>query len=151
MKKQIFFFLGVVSLVMAACTSGDTVTLSRETLNDKIRGGWAGQAIGCTYGGPTEFRYRGEVIHDSIDIPWPEGYLKTTYVNNPNLYDDLYMDLTFLDVFNRLGLDAPLDSFTQAFAYYQRCWGKHFSHARTTLWSFISDYNNITCLNFESS
>lgn len=117
MKKQIFFFLGVVSLVMAACTSGDTVTMSRETLNDKIRGGWAGQAIGCTYGGPTEFRYRGEVIPDSIEIPWPEGYLKTTYVNNPNLYDDLYMDLTFLDVFNRLGLDAPLDSFTQAFAY----------------------------------
>ena len=29
------------------------VTMSREVLMDKIQGGWAGQIIGCTYGGPT--------------------------------------------------------------------------------------------------
>ena len=32
-------------------------TLSKDVLLDKIKGGWAGQTIGCTYGGPTEFRY----------------------------------------------------------------------------------------------
>jgi hypothetical protein len=36
--------------------------------------------------------------------------------NQPGLYDDIYMDLTFVDVFNRLGLDAPADSFAVAFA-----------------------------------
>ena len=34
----------------------DTLSMSKEVLMDKIKGGWAGQAIGCTYGGPTEFR-----------------------------------------------------------------------------------------------
>jgi hypothetical protein len=29
--------------------------ISLEDLRDKIKGGWAGQTIGCTFGGPTEF------------------------------------------------------------------------------------------------
>ena len=34
----------------------DTVTMTKEQLMDKIKGGWAAQTIGVTYGGPTEFR-----------------------------------------------------------------------------------------------
>jgi hypothetical protein len=37
-------------------------------------------------------------------------------INNAGLYDDLYMDLTFVDVFEKYGLDAPVDSFANAFA-----------------------------------
>ena len=36
------------------------VTMTKAKLFDKIKGGWAGQTIGCTYGGPTEFRYPGD-------------------------------------------------------------------------------------------
>ena len=32
------------------------------------------------------------------------------------LYDDIYMDLTFVDVFEKKGLDAPVKDFTEAFA-----------------------------------
>ena len=32
-----------------------TVRLSKAVLRDKIRGGWAAQTIGVTFGGPTEF------------------------------------------------------------------------------------------------
>lgn len=92
------------------------VTLSREVMMDKIKGGWAGQAIACTYGGPTEFKYRGTMIQDYTPISWPEGYMKHWYTNGAGLYDDVYMDLTFVDVFDRLGLDAPVDSFAMAFA-----------------------------------
>ena len=35
----------------------------------------------------------------------------------PTLYDDIYMDLTFVGVFDRLGIDAPLDSLANAFAH----------------------------------
>ncbi len=35
----------------------------------------------------------------------------------PDLYDDIYMDLTFVDVFEKYGIDAPVDSFANAFAY----------------------------------
>ena len=41
-----------------------TVRLSTDVLRDKIKGGWAGQTIGVTFGGPTEFRYRGTMIED---------------------------------------------------------------------------------------
>ena len=90
--------------------------MSRDVLLDKIKGGWAGQTIGCTYGGPTEFRYRGTMIQDYVPITWPDGYIKSWYVNSPSLYDDVYMDLTFVEVFERLGLDAPVDSFAYRFA-----------------------------------
>ena len=93
------------------------LTISKQQLMNKIKGGWAGQTIGCTYGGPTEFKFLGTMIHDSISIPWPEGYIKWWYENAPGLYDDVYMDLTFVDVFDRLGLDAPVDSFAMAFAH----------------------------------
>jgi len=92
------------------------VTLSKEKLLDKIKGGWAGQTIGCTYGGPTEFKYNGTMIQDYIPIEWPDGYIKRWYEKSPGLYDDIYMDLTFVDIFDRLGLDAPVDSFAMAFA-----------------------------------
>lgn len=92
------------------------ISITKEKLMDKIKGGWAGQTIGCTYGGPTEFRYNGTMIQDYVPIVWPDGYIKWWYENSPGLYDDVYMDLTFVDVFDRLGLDAPVDSFAMAFA-----------------------------------
>jgi len=44
------------------------VTISTEKLMDKIKGGWAGQTIGCTFGGPTEFKYPGSMIQDYVPI-----------------------------------------------------------------------------------
>lgn len=84
---------------------------------DKIKGGWAGQTIGCTYGGPTEFKYNGTMIQDYIPLEWNDGAIKWYYDNFPGLYDDVYMDLTFVDVIDKLGIDAPVDSFATAFAY----------------------------------
>ena len=94
----------------------EQVTLTKERLLDKIKGGWAGQTIGCTYGGPTEFKFNGTMIQEYTPIPWPEHYIKWWYENTPGLYDDVYMDLTFVEVFDRLGIDAPVDSLAAAFA-----------------------------------
>ncbi|MBA4166822.1 MAG: ADP-ribosylglycohydrolase family protein [Chitinophagaceae bacterium] len=93
-----------------------TITISQDVLKDKIRGGWAGQTIGVTFGGPYEFRFNGTFIQDYQPLLWYDGYLKNTMLTNPGLYDDLYMDLTFVDVFEKYGLDAPVDSFANAFA-----------------------------------
>ena len=38
------------------------------------------------------------------------------YEHAPGLYDDVYVDLTFVDVFEKYGMDAPADSFALAFA-----------------------------------
>ena len=91
--------------------------ISKDKLFDKVKGGWAGQVIGCTYGGPTEFRYLGTIIQDYIPIEWNDESVKWYYDNFPGLYDDIYMDLTFVDVIDRLGVDAPVDSFAHAYAH----------------------------------
>ena len=92
------------------------ITIPIDVLKDKIKGGWAGQTIGVTFGGPYEFRFNGTMIQDYQPLLWYKGYIKNTMLNNPGLYDDLYMDLTFVDVFEKYGLNAPVDSFANAFA-----------------------------------
>lgn len=122
-----FTFL-VVFLVLAACTSEQSnnktksysteirTTITKSELQDKIKGGWAGQVIGCTFGGPTEFRFKGGMINDYMPIPWDENRCTWYYKNAPGLYDDVYMDLTFVEVFEKEGLDAPAESHALAFA-----------------------------------
>lgn len=90
--------------------------ISKAKLLDKIRGGWAGQTIGVTFGWPTEFRYTGTFIQDYEPIRWTDDYVNEAMTRFPGLYDDIYVDLTFVEVFDRLGLQAPLDSFAAAFA-----------------------------------
>lgn len=107
----------LVMTAMGGKPGKDTLSLSMDELKDKIMGGWAGQTIGVTFGGPYEFRYLGKYIKDDQSLTWYDGYLKKTMLENPGLYDDLYMDLSFVEVMERLGLDAPVDSFASAFAH----------------------------------
>lgn len=114
--KQIFFIAAI--LVQGSLLSAQqNFIITKEKLKDKIRGGWAGQTIGVTFGGPYEFRFQGTFIGDYQPLTWYNGYLKRTMIDNPGLYDDLYMDLTFVDVFEKYGLEAPVDSFANAFAH----------------------------------
>lgn len=107
----------VLAVFSSAGNSATTVSISKYDLMDKIKGGWAAQTIGCTYGGPTEFRYQGRVIPDEVEIEWNDDIIKTTFEKWPSLYDDIYMDLTFLQVLHDEGLDAPVKSFANAYAY----------------------------------
>ncbi|MFO7621196.1 MAG: ADP-ribosylglycohydrolase family protein [Bacteroidales bacterium] len=100
----------------AQYTDGEIATISVELLQDKIKGGWAGQVIGCTYGGPTEFQWNGTMIGDRVPIPWDDTRMLWYYENSPGLYDDVYMDLTFVDIFEKHGLDAPDSLHALAFA-----------------------------------
>ncbi|MGZ8559099.1 MAG: ADP-ribosylglycohydrolase family protein, partial [Chitinophagaceae bacterium] len=100
MKKKL---LAILFMFLSAAVYAQTknITLSKQHLKDKIKGGWAGQVIGVTFGGPYEFRFNGTFIGDYQPLKWYDGYLKNTMINNPGLYDDLYMDLTFVDVFEK--------------------------------------------------
>src|SRR5258707_10077929 len=110
------YALTLATVLIAHSAAGQKkVTLSKTDLQDKIKGGWAGQIIGVTFGGPTEFRFEGTMINDYQPIAWYDGYIKNTMINNPGLYDDLYMDLTFVDVFEKEGLDAPVASHARAY------------------------------------
>ena len=113
MKKILLFFLLTIIYFSGYAQQ---VTLTKQQLLDKIKGGWAGQTIGVTFGGPYEFRFQGSFINDYQPLLWYDGYLKKTMIEIPGLYDDLYLDLTFVDVFEKYGLTAPADSFANAVA-----------------------------------
>ena len=108
-----FFF--IADLAAAVHKGKKEVVLSEQSLRDKVKGAWAGQTLGCSYGGPTEFKFLGTIIQDYIPIPWDKHTVKNWYDTFPGLYDDVYVDLTFVEVFERCGLDAPVDSFATAF------------------------------------
>lgn len=124
--KKIIVFSVLISMGLFAVSQSlkinkialpKTLTISKKKLLDKIKGGWAGQTIGCAYGGPAEFMHNGTMVQDYTPIEWNDDRIKWYYDNFPGLYDDLYMDMTFVSVFEKLGLDAPIDSFAKAFAH----------------------------------
>ena len=123
MTKSLIYLI-VFILLVSFSTQGNfsyaqlpqKVEMSSGTLKDKIKGGWAGQTIGCTFGGPTEFKFKGTMIQDYQKMIWYDDYIKETYEVDPGLYDDVYLDFTFVEVLERVGLNAPADSFAVSFA-----------------------------------
>lgn len=103
-----------LTAILTSCIK--TVTLDDAALMEKIRGGWYAQTIGCTYGGPTEFKFKGCVIPDSISLGWYDEFIHDMFVNRPGLYDDVYMDLTFLEVMAEHGVDAGQELYAEKFA-----------------------------------
>jgi len=116
-------FTASLIVLLSGCSNSEQkkqdehfITLSKEVLKDKIKGAWAAQTIGVTYGGPTEFRYLKKIIPDSIEIVWSDTTMLHWMTNIPGLYDDIYMDLTFVEVMEKEGLDAPALSHGLAYA-----------------------------------
>ncbi len=114
MKRRLLF--GLLFFAAHFSYAQKTLAISKAVLKDKIKGGWAGQTIGVTFGGPYEFRFQGTFIGDYQPLLWNDSLVKHNMLYNAGLYDDLYMDLTFVDVFEKYGLNAPLDSFANAYA-----------------------------------
>jgi hypothetical protein len=117
--KQIYILIGLTSLMLISCTKKvvEQSVLSRVDLQDKIKGGWAGQSIGVVYGAPTEFKFTGTTIQEYQPIPWSEHYVKYWWDKKPGLFDDIYNDLTFVETFEKEGLDCSQETLAKQFAF----------------------------------
>lgn len=132
---SIFKFLTVCSVasVLISCKTGEkteekaatSYTLSHDKLKDKIMGGWAGQTIGVVYGAPVEFKYQGSIIDEYQVIPWHDHYVKYWWDKKPGLFDDIYTDLNFVNVFEKYGLNVSSDTIA---AYWANT-AYHLAHA----------------------
>jgi hypothetical protein len=96
----------VVLFQVHSATAEPTRTLSRDVLRDRIRGAWAAQMIGVSYGAPTEFKTLGKII---------EGEIKGDDISNAIDQDDLYVEMTFAHVMDTVGLDATTADYGAAF------------------------------------
>jgi hypothetical protein len=82
--------------------------MAKDVLADRIRGGWAGKMIGVSFGAPTEFRSNGAI--NEGEITWsPER------VSNALGQDDLYVGMTMAETMDRLGFDATVEQYGEAF------------------------------------
>jgi len=61
--KKVVSLLTISTLMSLALPAAER-TLSLKALQDKIKGGWAGKTIGCTFGAPVEFVYQGTFVPD---------------------------------------------------------------------------------------
>src|SRR5690242_8187545 len=104
-------------VLVGAAGSGQTKTITLAELRDKIEGGWAGQMIGVSFGAPTEFRYREQIIEGDLPKWTPDR------VNNSLNQDDLYVDMTFAKVLDDKGVGATTEDF-----------GAMFKDAKYALW-----------------
>ncbi len=100
--------LGAVAAQTMAPAAGER-RLTRAALEDKIRGGWAGQMIGVSYGQETEFKAIGTMIEGPLPTWSPELVARALD------QDDLYVEMTFMDVMERRGLDATTVDHGEAF------------------------------------
>src|SRR5205809_4124309 len=94
---------------LASAQNGAFRRLSPATLEDKIRGGWAGQMIGVSFGAPTEFRSNGKIIEGELPAWAPD------HVSNAIDQDDLYVEMTFAAVMDHIGLNATTVQYGEAF------------------------------------
>jgi hypothetical protein len=83
----------IIAVIMASfltMSCSKTRTISMDTYVDKMMGGWIGQMVGVGLGGPTEFKYQGQIMPMSAIPQWrPE-------MVNQYVQDDLYVEMTFL-------------------------------------------------------
>lgn len=109
MRRRISLILLLSLAVAVAADRKGTRQIQLGKLRDKIRGGWAGQMIGVSFGAPTEFRYRGKMIDGPLPQWTPER------VSNSLKQDDLYVDMTFAKVLDDKGLKATTEDFAAMF------------------------------------
>ncbi|NLX13585.1 MAG: ADP-ribosylglycohydrolase family protein [Phycisphaerales bacterium] len=70
---------------------------------DKMKAGWLGQMVGVAWGGPTEFKWKGEIIPEEQVPKWTPDM-----VNRGFDEDDLYVEMTFLRSLEVHGLDVSI-------------------------------------------
>lgn len=109
--------VAAAAALLIGAAGSSTKTISLADLRDKIEGGWAGQMIGVSFGAPTEFRYKEQIIEG----PLPEW--KPERITNSLNQDDLYVDMTFAKVLDDKGIGATTADF-----------GAMFRDAKYALW-----------------
>ena len=82
--------------------AGNVRRITVEDYADKMKAGWIGQMAGVGWGGPTEFKFKGEII--------PEDKMPTWKPDKINQFhqDDIYVEMTFLRTLELYGMDVPI-------------------------------------------
>ena len=90
------------TLVESGLGAAEVRRLSMNEYRDKMAGGWIGQMAGVGWGGPTEFKWKGEIIPKDQLPRW-----KPEMINQFH-QDDIYVEMTFLRTLEMHGWDVSI-------------------------------------------
>ena len=104
--------VGLSAMVLSGCEAeksgglslgaGPVRRITVEDYVDKMKAGWIGQMAGVGWGGPTEFRYKGEIIPQEKMPVWKPELI------NQFRQDDIYVEMTFLRTLELYGMDVSI-------------------------------------------
>ncbi len=107
------FFL-LVQAVPQGNNRPQKFSISKSVLQDKIKGGWAGQVIGSNLTIPDDFRSDSSLTDSSEVLSTLVRNLSTALSQNPTAFEDVYKDLFFVNVMEEEGISASADAFANA-------------------------------------
>ena len=100
----------VIVVALLACLAGllparaaEARRLPVREYRDKMKGGWIGQIAGVSWGAPTEFKWRDQIIPADKMPSWKPGMINDAFGQ-----DDLYVEMTFLRSLEQYGLGVSL-------------------------------------------
>jgi hypothetical protein len=99
-----------LGLMPGSAAAAGSRTLTVAAFRDRLKGGFVGQMAGVAYAAPYEFRFDGRMAPQWLLLPWWPSRLAGA-LNQ----DDIYVELTFLAVWEREGMDAPSSALARAF------------------------------------
>ncbi len=103
MKKFLLILtISLFILPLSSLSAEEFRKLPVDTYIDKMKAGWIGQMAGVGWGGPTEFRYRGQIIPEEKMPKWKPEMI------NQFEQDDIYVEMTFLRTLELYGFDASI-------------------------------------------
>jgi hypothetical protein len=95
-------FGAAAAMLPAGAGAADFRRLPMSEYRDKMQAGWIGQMCGVGWGGPTEFKWKGQIVPADKVPQW-----KPEMVNQFN-QDDIYVEMTFVRTLELYGLDVPI-------------------------------------------
>ena len=92
----------LAALAHTAARAAEFRRLPVKQYRDKMAGGWIGQMAGVGWGGPTEFRWKGEIIPEDKLPKWRPPMI------NQFGQDDIYVEMTFLRTLELYGWNVSI-------------------------------------------
>ncbi len=116
--RNLYLIIIIIILAYSGCTAEKEYRrITADEYLDKMKAGWIGQMAGVGWGGPTEFKWNGEIIPEESMPEWSPDLV------NQFEQDDIYVEMTFLRTLEQYGLDADI-----------RQAGIDFANSRYRLW-----------------
>lgn len=99
---SVVVFVGCVERKDKEQNSAQFRRISVDEYLDKMKGGWVGQMAGVGWGGPTEFKWKGEIMPAEKMPKWTPERI------NQFGQDDIYVEMTFIRTLQQYGFDVDI-------------------------------------------